>query len=106
MIFAYVRGSLELIVPDPVLSSDETPSDPSLVDVTDDSDIPDNAQIDDYGYESDSDLDDSDDPVPDVSKSLSAAASTFTSEATAGNPAKDDEECGLSSPVWFLTDAP
>ena len=44
--------------------SDVNPSDPSLVDLTDDHDVPSNAQIDDYGYGSDSDLEDCNDPIP------------------------------------------
>ena len=48
----------------PVLSSDINPSDPSLVDLTDDNDVPNSARIDDYGYGSDSDLDDCNDPIP------------------------------------------
>jgi len=47
-----------------VLSSDINPSDPSLIDLTHDSDVPSNAGIDDYGYGSDSDLDDCNDPIP------------------------------------------
>lgn len=47
-----------------MLSSDINPSDPSLMDLTGDDDIPSSAQIDEYGYESDSDLDDCDDTVP------------------------------------------
>ncbi|KAF8554151.1 hypothetical protein OG21DRAFT_1509305 [Imleria badia] len=49
-----------------LLSSDTNPSDPSLIDVTGDNDIPSNAPIDDYGYESDSDLDDCDDNIDPV----------------------------------------
>ena len=47
-----------------MLSSDINPSDPSLIDLTDDNDVPSNARIDDYGYGSDSDLDDCDDIIP------------------------------------------
>jgi len=48
----------------PVLSSDINPSDPSLVDLTDDNDVPSSAHINDYGYGSDSDLNDCNDPIP------------------------------------------
>ena len=34
------------------------------MDLTDDRNVPSNAQIDEYGYESDSDLDDWEDPIP------------------------------------------
>ncbi|KAF8554150.1 hypothetical protein OG21DRAFT_1484930 [Imleria badia] len=65
-----------------LLSSDVNPSDPSLVDLTDDHDVPSNARIDDYGYGSDSDLDDCDDPIP-----------ATQSEARKKLPAsKDDDE--------------
>ena len=47
-----------------MLSSDVNPSDPSLVDLTDDHDVPSNAQIEEYGYGSDSDLEDCDDLIP------------------------------------------
>ncbi|KAI9458726.1 hypothetical protein HD554DRAFT_2317107 [Boletus coccyginus] len=47
-----------------LLSSDINPSDSSLVDLTDDNDVPSSARIDDYGYGSDSDLDDCNDPIP------------------------------------------
>ena len=47
----------------PVSSSDTNPSGPSVVDLTGDNDTPASAQVDDYGYESDSDLDDCDEPV-------------------------------------------
>lgn len=53
-----------------VLNSDANPSDLSLVDLTGDNDVPKDAGVEDYGYESDSDLDDEsdndldDDPGP------------------------------------------
>ncbi|KAF8546791.1 hypothetical protein OG21DRAFT_1490813 [Imleria badia] len=47
-----------------LLSSDINPTDPSLIDLTDDNDVPNNARIDDYGYGSDSDLEDCNDPIP------------------------------------------
>ena len=55
-----------------VLSTDIQPSDsdPSLVDLTDDKDVPSHARIDEYGYGSDSDLDDCTDPVPPSSLKL------------------------------------
>ncbi|KAI9458729.1 hypothetical protein HD554DRAFT_1691639 [Boletus coccyginus] len=60
-----------------VLSTDIDPSDPSLVDLTDDNDVPTSARIDDYGYGSDSDLEDCSDPTPvtntEVPKSNSAS---------------------------------
>jgi hypothetical protein len=69
----------------PVLSSDINPSDPSLIDLTGDNDIPSNAHIDDYGYESDSDLEECDDPIPvanpEAPKYRSVASSTSPGSA-------------------------
>ncbi|KAI9458730.1 hypothetical protein HD554DRAFT_2029541 [Boletus coccyginus] len=55
-----------------LLSTDINPSDPSLVDLTDDNDVPSSARIDDYGYASDSDLEDllSDDGSESVSSDM------------------------------------
>ncbi|KAG6375023.1 hypothetical protein JVT61DRAFT_3802 [Boletus reticuloceps] len=58
-----------------LLSGDINSSDPSFVDLVGDNDIPNDAPIDDYDYESDSDLDNCDDNLvakPDASKDLSA----------------------------------
>ncbi|KAG9308235.1 hypothetical protein JVU11DRAFT_12253 [Chiua virens] len=68
-----------------LLSSDTNPSDPSLLDLTDENDVPNNLRIDDYGYESDSDLDECNDPVENVEKSKDQTATTK-------NQLKDDDE--------------
>ncbi|KAF8546942.1 hypothetical protein OG21DRAFT_1490669 [Imleria badia] len=63
-------------------SSDVNPSHPSLIDLTDDNDVPSNAWPDEYGYGSDSDLDDCNEPIP-----------ATNSEAPKDQSApKDDEE--------------
>ncbi|KAG6377269.1 hypothetical protein JVT61DRAFT_15052 [Boletus reticuloceps] len=46
-----------------LLSADEIPSDPSLVDLTRENDVPSHAPIDDYDYD-DSDLDECDESIP------------------------------------------
>ncbi|KAG6377270.1 hypothetical protein JVT61DRAFT_15053 [Boletus reticuloceps] len=67
-----------------LLNSDMDPSDSSLVEFIGDDDVFGSAPIDDYGYETDSDLDDYDDPIPVAiakpSKSRSATLSTFHSQ--------------------------
>ena len=79
-----------------MLSSDINPSDPSLIDLTGDNDIPGNARIDDYGYESDSDLDEYDDPIPvanpEAPKDQSTAPPTSPSEGSAEAQPKDPNE--------------
>ena len=78
-----------------MLSSDVNPSDPSLVDLTGDNDIPNSAHVDDYGYESDSDLEEYDNPIPVVNpeapKDESVASSTFPSEGSAETQPKDND---------------
>ena len=78
-----------------MLSSDINPSDPSLVDLWDDSDIPSNARIDDYGYESDSDLDECDDPDPvanpEAPKDHSATLAMSPSSTSVETQPKDDD---------------
>ena len=67
-----------------MLSSGIIPSGPSLVDLTGDNDIPSDTRIDDYGYASDSDLDDYDDHIPaanpETPKDHSVVSLTSTSE--------------------------
>ena len=79
-----------------MLSSDINPSDPSLIDLTDDNDVPSNAGIDDYGYGSDSDLDDCDDIIPvanvEAPNRRSATLSTSPSKIGAKTRSKDDDE--------------
>ena len=79
-----------------MLSSDINPSDPSLIDLTDDNDVPSNARIDDYGYGSDSDLDDCDDIIPvanvEAPNRRSATLSTSPSKIGAKTRSKDDDE--------------
>jgi hypothetical protein len=78
-----------------VLSSDINPSDPSLIDLTGDNDIPSNAHIDDYGYESDSDLEECDDPIPvanpEAPKDQSVASSTSLSGDSAETQPKGND---------------
>jgi hypothetical protein len=78
-----------------VLSSDINPSDPSLIDLTGDNDIPSIAHIDDYGYDSDSDLEECDDLIPvanpEVPKDQSEASSTSPSEGSAEAQPKDND---------------
>ena len=71
-----------------MLSSDINPSDPSLSDLTDANDIPRSVPIDDYGYRSDSDLDDDDGepPVQSATVSTSPPQNRFTFQ-----PENDDE---------------
>ncbi|KAI9458727.1 hypothetical protein HD554DRAFT_2298928 [Boletus coccyginus] len=76
-----------------LLSSDIYLSDPSLVDLTGDNDIPSDARVGEYGYESDSDFDDRDDLIPaanpEASKDHSAASSTSTSQVNTETQPKD-----------------
>ncbi|KAG9310054.1 hypothetical protein JVU11DRAFT_10097 [Chiua virens] len=74
-----------------LLSSDTNPSDPSLLDLTDENDVPNNLRIDDYGYESDSDLDECNDLLENVEKSKDQTATT-PSKTSTGNQLKDDDE--------------
>lgn len=64
-----------------MLSADIDPSDTSLVDVTGDNDIPSDAPIHEYGCESDSDLDDCDDPNA-VTNAVALKDRSGTSPAT------------------------
>ncbi|KAF8124559.1 hypothetical protein EV363DRAFT_1435290 [Boletus edulis] len=60
-----------------LLSTDIHPSHPSLADLADDHDIPGSAPVDEYGYESDSDLDECNDSIqvtcPEAQKDRSAS---------------------------------
>lgn len=82
----------------PGLSSDINLSDPSLSDLVDDNDVPNNLLIDEYGYASDSDLDDDEeDPlVPNVKtetqKDQPATGSTAPSQISVITQSKDDDE--------------
>ena len=77
----------------PVLSSDINPSDSSSIDLTDDNDVPGHARIDDYGYASDSDLDDCNDPVVDAEMTeQSATISPSTAKMGSRTQSKDDDE--------------
>ena len=77
-----------------MLSADISPSDPSLIDLTDDNDVPNNARIDDYGYGSDSDLDDCNNPVvpAETLRDQSATLSTSTYKTGSETRSKDDNE--------------
>ena len=77
-----------------MLSADTSPSDPSLIDLTDDNDLPNNARIDDYGYGSDSDLDDCNNPVvpAETLRDQSATLSTSTYKTGSETRSKDDNE--------------
>ena len=70
----------------PVLSSDVNPSDGSLSDLTDASDVPNHVQTDDYGYGSDSDLDEDDEEPPTATVSKTPPKISVTTQP------KDDEE--------------
>ncbi|KAI9458725.1 hypothetical protein HD554DRAFT_1692103 [Boletus coccyginus] len=76
-------------------SADINPSDPSLVGLTADNDVPSDARVDDYGYESDSDLEDSDATVPvtnpEAPKDQSAVLRGTPSNASAETRSKDDD---------------
>ena len=79
------------------MSSDINPSDHPLIDATDDDDdIPISVPMDDYGYESDSDLDDIDDldPVanPETPKDQSVVSPTSSPKASAEIQLKDGSE--------------
>lgn len=79
-----------------MLSSDINPSGPSLVDLTGDNVIFSDARMDDYGYASDSDLDDCDDPIlvtsPETPKDHSALSLTPTSKANTETQPEDGTE--------------
>ena len=83
-----------------MLSADIDPSDTSLVDVTGDNDIPRDALIHEYGYESDSDLDDCDDPsavtnavaLKDRSRASPATLSKVSAETKHKNDNGDGNE--------------
>jgi hypothetical protein len=81
-----------------VLSSDISPADPSLSDLTDANDVPSHVRIDDYGYGSDSDLDDDDEepriPLADTEppKVESATVSTTPPKIRVTTQPKDDDE--------------
>jgi hypothetical protein len=98
------RGSLALIAIYTVLSSDINPSDPSLIDLTDDNDVPTDAQIEEYGYGSDSDLDDCNDLIPEAPKDSTATLSDSPSKRSYETKAKDDDEYGLAIFAQFPTD--
>ncbi|KAF9237962.1 hypothetical protein BU15DRAFT_62810 [Melanogaster broomeanus] len=79
------------------LSGSETkPSDPFLVDIADSDEVPSSIQMDDYGYDSDSDLDDEEPPTAVVDaesvnrQSASPSASCPQIDPTAES--KDDDE--------------
>ena len=91
-----------------VLSSDINPSDPSLVDITDENDMPSNARIEEYGYASDSDLDDDDEGTPSIPtadarprKDWPARVSTSPPKISVANQPKDDDERVLYHPPDF-----
>ena len=75
-----------------MLSADIRPSDPSLIDLTDDNDVPNNARIDDYGYGSDSDLDDYNGPAVPAGTPGDQSATLSTSTCKMGSGSKDDDE--------------
>ncbi|KAI9458728.1 hypothetical protein HD554DRAFT_2224609, partial [Boletus coccyginus] len=87
-----------------LLSSDTSPSDPSLIDLMDDDDVPNNARIDDYGYGSDSDIDEYDDPIPvanpEAPKDRAVASPISPSQVSESQPEDDNElsEDGSGSP--------
>ena len=76
-----------------MLSSDVNPSDGSLRDLTDANDVPNHVRIDDYGYGSDSDLDEDDEEatIP-VSGTEATTVSTTPSQISVTTQPKDDEE--------------
>lgn len=78
-----------------MLSSDINPSDSSLIDLAGDNDIPGNAHIDDYGYDSDSDLEECDNLIPvanpETPKDQSVASSTSPCEDSAETQPKDND---------------
>ena len=61
-----------------------------------DDDVPYNARVDDYGYGSDSDLDDCDDPIPvanpEALKDQSAVSPISASEVSVESQLKDGNE--------------
>ncbi|KAF8546793.1 hypothetical protein OG21DRAFT_1527598 [Imleria badia] len=75
-----------------LLSADINTSDPSLMDLTGDNDIPSSAPMHDYGYESDSDLDDCDEPVLEASKDQSPASPVTPPELIPETQRKDGNE--------------
>lgn len=68
-----------------------------------DDDVPNDARVDDYGYESDSDLEDSDAAVPAINleapKDQSAVLRGTPSNASAETRSKDDDRWRPSSSV-------
>ncbi|KAF8546932.1 hypothetical protein OG21DRAFT_1490677 [Imleria badia] len=68
-----------------LLSSDINPSDPSLIDVTGDDDIPSSARMDNYGYDSDSDIDDCGEPVLEALKDPPISPSKVSAETQLTN---------------------
>ncbi|KAF8450976.1 hypothetical protein L210DRAFT_691505 [Boletus edulis BED1] len=95
-----------------LLSRDISSSDPSFVDLVGDNDIPSDAPIDDYDYESDSDLDNCDDDLvakPDASKGLSAPKdddelSDDGSEAVSSNSTDNPEQPREDEPFTVSKD--
>ena len=75
-----------------MLSSDVNPSDPSLIDLTNDNDVPNNGRINDYGYGSDSDLDDCNDPVAETPKNQSTTSPISTRKPGSKIRPKDADE--------------
>lgn len=83
-----------------MLSSDISPTDPSLSDLTDANDVPNHTQIDEYGYRSDSDLDDDDEALgiplgntgPPKDGPGSAMVSTTPARLRVTTQPKDDDE--------------
>ncbi|KAG6369513.1 hypothetical protein JVT61DRAFT_14311 [Boletus reticuloceps] len=84
---------------DLVLSSDINPSDPSLVDLADDHDIPSNARIDEYGYGSDSDLDDCNDLIP----ATRPKCQRTTSASKDDDELSDDGSESVSSDMFVMS---
>ncbi|KAG9310048.1 hypothetical protein JVU11DRAFT_10091 [Chiua virens] len=79
-----------------LLSSDVSPTDPSLSDLTDNHDVPNNVSIDDYDYASDSDLEGDDEalaiPVADIKKPKDRSVAKKTSRISVTRQPKDDDE--------------
>ncbi|KAG6369515.1 hypothetical protein JVT61DRAFT_14313 [Boletus reticuloceps] len=76
-----------------LLGADVNSSDPSLVDLMGDNDVPSSVSMDDYGYEDDSDLDNCDNPIPgtdpDGVKNRSVGSQTFRSQVSVETRPKD-----------------
>ncbi|KAF8546933.1 hypothetical protein OG21DRAFT_1490678 [Imleria badia] len=96
-VFFTARRGMQCIDWNPVLSSDKNPSDPSLIDFTDDNDVLSNAWMDDYDYESDPDLDDSDEPVHVPPKDRSAVSSSSYSDGDNYKLSNDGSESSYTS---------